>query len=171
MRMYCTPMILGLPSSSPRTVSWHLSRERALANHVLLDWNSQTADDLNKLGLHPWCLHTVAQVIAERELWKFADANPDIDVTSSTFPPPTYLDLYAPLTPPPAQSSTDSRLGLMVADRCSTSTVLAHSPGSTRSSMGRPAGRRSLTAHPIRRTMCTSQMSHVHTWQRFGLAR
>jgi hypothetical protein len=26
-----------------------------------------------------------ARVIAERELWKFADVNPDIDVTSSTF--------------------------------------------------------------------------------------
>jgi hypothetical protein len=37
------------------------------------------------LGLHPWCLHTAASVIAERELWKFADSNPDIDVTSSTF--------------------------------------------------------------------------------------
>ncbi|KAI0298400.1 hypothetical protein B0F90DRAFT_1818763 [Multifurca ochricompacta] len=46
------------------------------------DWNSQTADDCQKLGLHPWCLHTAARVIAERELWKFADANPDIDVTS-----------------------------------------------------------------------------------------
>ncbi|KAI0301394.1 hypothetical protein BC826DRAFT_989207 [Russula brevipes] len=46
------------------------------------DWNSQTAEDCNKLGLHPWCLHTAARVIAERELWKFADANPDIDVTS-----------------------------------------------------------------------------------------
>ncbi|KAH9995881.1 hypothetical protein BJV74DRAFT_298470 [Russula compacta] len=29
------------------------------------DWNSQTANDCEKLGLHPWCLHTAAQVIAE----------------------------------------------------------------------------------------------------------
>lgn len=46
------------------------------------DWNPQTEDDCNKLGLHPWCLHTAASVIAERELWKFADANPEVDVTS-----------------------------------------------------------------------------------------
>jgi hypothetical protein len=52
-----------------------------------LDWNSQTADDCKMLGLHPWCMHTAAQVIAEREVWDFADANPDIDVTSSTFTP------------------------------------------------------------------------------------
>ena len=56
-------------------------------NLVLLDWNSQTEEDGKKLGLHPWCLHTAARVIAERELWKFSDANPDIDVTSSTFSP------------------------------------------------------------------------------------
>ncbi|KAN0139337.1 hypothetical protein V8E53_002838 [Lactarius tabidus] len=49
------------------------------------DWNPQTEDDCNKLGLHPWCLHTAASVIAERELWKFADSNPQVDVTSSTF--------------------------------------------------------------------------------------
>ncbi|KAH9053174.1 hypothetical protein EDB87DRAFT_287706 [Lactarius vividus] len=46
------------------------------------DWNPQTEDDCNRLGLHPWCLHTAASVIAERELWKFADANPEVDVTS-----------------------------------------------------------------------------------------
>lgn len=46
------------------------------------DWNPQTEDDCNKLGLHPWCLHTAASVIAERELWKFADTNPQVDVTS-----------------------------------------------------------------------------------------
>jgi hypothetical protein len=56
-------------------------------NLFLLDWNSQTADDSNRLGLHPWCMHTAAQVIAEREVWNFADANPNIDVTSSTFSP------------------------------------------------------------------------------------
>ncbi len=53
---------------------------------MLADWNSQTEDDCNKLGLHPWCLHTVASVIAERELWKLAEANSEIDVTASTFP-------------------------------------------------------------------------------------
>ncbi|KAF8477705.1 hypothetical protein DFH94DRAFT_89549 [Russula ochroleuca] len=46
------------------------------------DWNSQTQEDCKTLGLHPWCLQTAARVIAERELWKFSDANPDIDVTS-----------------------------------------------------------------------------------------
>ncbi|KAI9447241.1 hypothetical protein F5148DRAFT_728170 [Russula earlei] len=46
------------------------------------DWNSQTAEDRMTLGLHPWCLYTAAHVLAERVLWKFADANPDIDVTS-----------------------------------------------------------------------------------------
>jgi len=62
--------------------------ERLAYSHINLsplDWNSQTPDDCKKLGLHPWCLHTTARVIAERELWNFADANPDIDVTSSTF--------------------------------------------------------------------------------------
>jgi hypothetical protein len=63
---------------------------------VLLDWNPQTEEDAKKLGLHPWCLHTTARVIAERELWKFSDANPDIDVTSSTFPP-----LYFSISSPP----------------------------------------------------------------------
>jgi len=46
------------------------------------DWNPQTEEDCNQLGLHPWCLHTAASVIAERELWKFADSNPQVDVTS-----------------------------------------------------------------------------------------
>ncbi|KAH9956357.1 hypothetical protein BC827DRAFT_1271002 [Russula dissimulans] len=46
------------------------------------DWNSQTENDCKKLGLHPWCLYTAGRVIAERELWRFADANPHIDVTS-----------------------------------------------------------------------------------------
>lgn len=55
-------------------------------NLVLLDWNSQTQEDLKKFGMHPWCLYTAARVTAERELWNFSDANPDIDVTSSTFP-------------------------------------------------------------------------------------
>jgi len=47
------------------------------------DWNSQNQEDLKKFGMHPWCLYTAARVTAERELWKFCDANPDIDVTSS----------------------------------------------------------------------------------------
>jgi hypothetical protein len=59
---------------------------RSHTNRALLDWNSQTQEDCKTLGLHPWCLQTAARVIAERELWKFSDANPDIDVTSSTFP-------------------------------------------------------------------------------------
>jgi len=65
-------------------------------NLLLLDWNPQTEEDGKKLGLHPWCLHTAARVIAERELWKFSDANPDIDVTSSTFPLPIPLSLHLP---------------------------------------------------------------------------
>lgn len=64
-------------------------------NLVILDWNPQTEEDGKKLGLHPWCLHTAAQVIAERELWMFSDANPDIDVTSSTFSAP-YLYISSP---------------------------------------------------------------------------
>ena len=62
--------------------------ERPICDHTNLsplDWNSQTTDDCKKLGLHPWCLHTAARVIAERELWTFADPNLDIDVTSSIF--------------------------------------------------------------------------------------
>jgi hypothetical protein len=64
-------------------------------NLALLDWNSQTEEDGKKLGLHPWCIHTAARVVAERELWKFSDANPDIDVTSRTFPPP-YSSISSP---------------------------------------------------------------------------
>ena len=56
-------------------------------NIVLLDWNSQSQEDLKKFGVHPWCLYTAARVTAERELWKFSDANPNIDVMSSTFSP------------------------------------------------------------------------------------
>jgi nucleoside-diphosphate-sugar epimerase len=70
---------------------------RYYINLFLLDWNSQTADDCKKLGLHPWCMHTAAQVIAEREIWNFSDANPDIDITSSTFT--SYSISKAILTP------------------------------------------------------------------------
>lgn len=65
------------------------------------DWNPQTEDDCDELGLHPWCLHTAASVIAERELWKFADTNPQVDVTSSTFPFP-----LSPFLPPPSLTPT-----------------------------------------------------------------
>lgn len=60
------------------------------------DWNPQTEEDCNELGSHPWCLHTAASVIAERELWKFADTNPEVDVTSSTF---FFLSSPFPLLP------------------------------------------------------------------------
>lgn len=98
--MCCTPMIPGIRLSSQKTVS----AERLICDHTnpsFLDWNSQTTHDCKKLGLHPWCLHTAARVTAERELWTFADANPDIDVTSSMFPALLYLNttLTVPICP------------------------------------------------------------------------
>ena len=68
-------------------------------NLLVLDWNPQTPDEVKKLGLHPWCMHTAARVTAERELWKFSDANPNIDVTSSTFPFP-FPSIPLPLLTP-----------------------------------------------------------------------
>ncbi|KAI0259979.1 hypothetical protein BC834DRAFT_902869 [Gloeopeniophorella convolvens] len=46
------------------------------------DWNPQTASDCKKLGVHPLCVFTAARIIAEREFWEFADANPDIAAIS-----------------------------------------------------------------------------------------
>lgn len=110
-------------------------------NLLVLDWNPQTPDEVKKLGLHPWCMHTAARVTAERELWKFSDANPNIDVTSSTFPflrPSFPLPLLTPC--PCAQSFLASNLGHMVADRRQICTVQAPSPGSLRFYMGGQAG-------------------------------
>jgi hypothetical protein len=86
-RMCSTPIIPGILLLSPKAVGDRMSGACIYANLVFLDWNPQTEEDGKKLGLHPWCIHTAARVIAERELWKFSDANPDIDVTSSTFSP------------------------------------------------------------------------------------
>lgn len=75
-------LLLLLNAVGDRTYGLHYT------NLALLDWNRQTEEDGKKLGLHPWCIHTASRVIAERELWKFSDANPDIDVTSSKFSTP-----------------------------------------------------------------------------------
>ena len=89
-------MIPGILLLSPKVVGDTVERVTCIhTNLVLLDWNPQTEEDGKKLGMHPWCLHTAARVIAERELWKFSDANPDIDVTSSKFPPP-YSSISSP---------------------------------------------------------------------------
>ncbi|KAI0301120.1 hypothetical protein B0F90DRAFT_1719335 [Multifurca ochricompacta] len=46
------------------------------------DWNPQTIEDAKQPETHPWAIYTASKVIGEREVWKFADANKDIDVTT-----------------------------------------------------------------------------------------
>ncbi|KAN0139334.1 hypothetical protein V8E53_002835 [Lactarius tabidus] len=89
-------------------------------------------DDCNKLGLHPRCLHTAASVIAERELWKFADTNTRVDVTSSTSPLPL------PSLTLTLQFSLALRSGLAVVARRSTSRSSSVLHGSLSCTTARP---------------------------------
>jgi hypothetical protein len=73
-------------------------------------------------------MHTAAQVIAEREVWNFAEANPNIDVTSSTFTFYSISKLFLPCVS--AQFFQDSHSVHMAADRPSICTVLARLLGS-----------------------------------------
>ena len=47
------------------------------------DYNNSTVEDLKASVGNPMLTYTIAKTLAEREVWKFADEHPEIDITTS----------------------------------------------------------------------------------------
>lgn len=51
-----------------------------------LDWNPMSLEAARAPGTNHVVVYGAAKTLAEREIWKFAEEHPEIDVTTSAFP-------------------------------------------------------------------------------------
>lgn len=47
-----------------------------------LDWNEITKEEVLKPDLSPMSVYAASKSLAEKEIWKFAEAHPEISVTT-----------------------------------------------------------------------------------------
>ena len=47
-----------------------------------IDWNPATKEQVLAGGQSPIWVYSAAKTIAEQEVWKFAEAHPEIDITT-----------------------------------------------------------------------------------------
>lgn len=48
----------------------------------ILDWNNVTREEALDPSAHPIFVYSASKALAEKEIWKFAEAHPDINVTT-----------------------------------------------------------------------------------------